>query len=114
MTSVVVQRVVTLPAKGMDISEPLLSSEASLVSRGKAYLCEEGTGEQPIQYTVAFRPGIRCGQLVEIQDSIIGTAFRGKITAISHDITRDGETGAVRALTTMTIKKESTFTVVPT
>jgi hypothetical protein len=111
---IVVQRDNPLPAEAQDIVEPLLGdSVPAATERGRTFLCEEGTGEQPIVYTTLFRPGVRLGQLVEITDSILGINFRGKVISISHKVTRGGQFDPFKILTTLTIRKSSEFTVIP-
>jgi hypothetical protein len=41
---------------------------------------------QPVELTIAYRSGLRLGQLVEIHDSLLGESFRGKITGIAHSV----------------------------
>lgn len=112
--SVLVQRPNPVPVEGLTIVEPLLGSDEAAVSRGRAFLCEEGTGEEPVRYTTLFRPGVRPGQLVLVTDSIIGKDFLGKVTSVQHTVTRDGDTGALVKKTELTVKISTNFTVTST
>jgi len=41
---------------------------------------------QPVELTIAYRSGLRLGQLAEVHDSLLGESFRGKITGIAHSV----------------------------
>ena len=70
---------------GDDIIEPLLGNIAVALSRGRAEI-DAAMDIQPVELTIAYRSGLRLGQLAEIHDSLLGESFRGKITGIAHTI----------------------------
>jgi len=110
---IVVQREDPVPVEAQDIVEPLLgSSIPAATERGRVFLSEEGCGEQPVEYTTLFRQGLALGQIIQIKDSILGLDFKGKLIGIKHTITRGGANEPFQLMTTLTIKKSSTFQVV--
>lgn len=70
--------------KGSDITEPLLYSLEAKLARGTAEMDEHSEEQQVVDLTITYRPGVRMGQLVEVNDSIQGATWRGKITGIAH------------------------------
>ena len=67
---------------GEDIIDPLLSTEAAAIARGRAELNKRSLSEQRRIYDVDFRTGIRKGQVVEVFDEAAGKLVRGKISEI--------------------------------
>ncbi len=49
---------------GVEISEPLLNGEASLIERGRAEMDERAHPRRTISLTIVPRPGLRQGLLV--------------------------------------------------
>ena len=70
--------------KGEDIISPLLWTIEAKLARGTAEMGAHAEPMQSVSLTIVYRPGLRLGQLVEVNDSIQGASWRGKITGISH------------------------------
>ncbi|MBF0602127.1 MAG: hypothetical protein HQL07_00370 [Nitrospirae bacterium] len=69
--------------RGLDISDPLLTSDEAKRSRGRAEI-DAGEPLQEVSLTCLHRPGFEPGQLVEVHDALMGQSWRGKITSVSH------------------------------
>ena len=69
--------------RGSDIVDPLLTELSVALARGKTELDEQALLQQNVQQEVAFRVGVRLGQLVETHDALQGVSWKGKITGIS-------------------------------
>ena len=81
---------------GDDIIDPLLSTQAVAINRGRNELDRRATVKIPVTLRTIFRPGVLLGQLVEVSDSLQGIVYRAKVTQIRHDLT---QTKATTALT---------------
>ena len=90
--------------QGPDIIDPLLSTIPAAVARGRAEI-NANSGLQEVEMEVRFRSGLRLGQLVEVQDSLLNRTWRGKITGIRHVSTGGTVT------TQLTVLKPSTFVI---
>lgn len=75
---------------GEDIVDPLISTVAIALIRGRNELDQRATPKVPVRYTTVYRKGLLLGSLVEIADSLYGRIVFGKITAISHAISPEG------------------------
>ncbi len=69
--------------RGPDISDPLLATDDTKRSRGRAEI-DAGESLQEVFLTCLHRPGFMPGQLVEVHDALMGQSWRGKITSVSH------------------------------
>ncbi|MBF0174145.1 MAG: hypothetical protein HQL83_11970 [Magnetococcales bacterium] len=69
--------------RGLDISDPLLTSDEAKRSRGRAEI-DAGESLQEVSLSCLHRPGFMPGQLVEVHDALMGQSWRGKITSVSH------------------------------
>jgi hypothetical protein len=78
--------------KGQDIVEALLSSTAAKLERGRVELDEHALPVQSVSMDITHRPGVRLGQLVEVNDSTQGKTWRGKITAVAIKIAQSSHT----------------------
>ncbi len=72
--------------QGPDIEDRLCCTVAVALSRGRNEL-DENCGLQSIAITSVLRPNLRTGMLVEIQDSLQGQVWKGKIASIRHTVT---------------------------
>jgi hypothetical protein len=72
--------------EGMPIVEPLLSDEA-LLHRGVAEMDAHAAPFNQVEMAVAFRPGLRLGQIVEATDPSAATPYRAKVTGIQITVT---------------------------
>lgn len=81
---------------GDDITDPLISTQAVAVNRGRNELDRRATVKVPVNLRTIFRPGVLLGQLVEVNDSLQGITYRAKVVQIRHDIE---QTKATTALT---------------
>lgn len=66
---------------GVPIVEPLLSDDA-LIHRGRAEMDANAHQMTRVELDIAFRPGLRLGQIVSVVSPASGGAFRGKIIGI--------------------------------
>lgn len=89
MISVIVER---QPAdrQGPDISEPLITSEAVAVERGRNEIDASCSSREIVTGSGPLRGYLQPGKLIEIMDMESGP-WRGRITAFSLTLTR-GET----------------------
>lgn len=71
---------------GQDIFDPLISTTAVALARGRNELDEQGSGLQPVELTIPFRPGLRNGQVVRVEEELFGTHWYGKIVSLSHSV----------------------------
>ena len=69
--------------RGTDISDPLLTTDAAKISRGRSEI-DAGESLQEVSITCLHRTGFMPGQLVEVHDALMGQSWRGKITGVSH------------------------------
>ena len=69
--------------RGIDISDPLLTTDKAKRSRGRAEI-DAAESLQEVSLTCLHRPGFMPGQLVEVHDAMLGRSWRGKITSVSH------------------------------
>ncbi|MBF0189085.1 MAG: DUF1320 family protein [Magnetococcales bacterium] len=83
---------------GADISEPLLSHTLAKLSRGRAEI-DAGEDLQEISLSSIFQPDAQPGRIAEIHDALMGRAWRGKITSVSHQI------AGPRATTAMELRR---------
>lgn len=84
-----------------DIVDPLMSEVGVGLSRGRAEL-DQGALADEQQLDMKLMD-IRIGELVEIDDSILGN-WRGKVTSTMHSITIDDD-GNLEATTRITVRK---------
>ena len=84
LTDLIVQRENSHPFKHEDIYDPLIQGDSCAVSRGRAVLDEEGVGNQAVTFEVPFTKGLKVGQLVDVDDLVLGRHWRGKLVGISH------------------------------
>lgn len=84
VVSVVIHNAGLTPGK--DIIEFILSSNLAQRSRGLAELGKRGSDIQVADMTIKYRTGLRIKQMVEVQDSLQGVSWKGKIVGISHRV----------------------------
>lgn len=70
--------------QGKDIVDALLSDLGVALSRGRAELDENGRPYQEVDLEIIYTAGVENGMLIEVQDSLQGITWRGKITGIRH------------------------------
>ena len=64
----------------------LLSELPACIQRGRNELDESAHGSQLVTIEMVFRPGIRLGQLVKVQETLFGSSWYAKITGIKHHV----------------------------
>ena len=79
---------------GVPIVEPLLSDSA-LIQRGRAEMDQNAQPLNVRELDLFFRPGIRPGQLLSVEDPATGDLARGKVTGMSITLSRANLTYAV-------------------
>lgn len=99
MTDLIVQRG-SGDKPGDDISDPLLTTIAAALSRGRAEL-DEGTLADQAQIERTWHDH-RLGDTVSLRDPIAGR-WRGKVTGVQHTIEIDSE-GNVSGRTDLTVR----------
>lgn len=72
--------------QGDDIVDPLLSTVAVGLSRGRAELDENSSAHQLNTLTINYRAGLELGQLVEVVDLLLARVWKGKIIGITQQI----------------------------
>lgn len=70
---------------GSPIVEPLLSDDA-LIHRGRAEMDANAHEINRVTLSIAWRPGIRLGQLIEASDPANATPWRGKVAGVSISV----------------------------
>lgn len=86
---------------GDDIVDPLLSNVSAALSRGRAELDQNSLADEQ-QLIILFK-NIFVGQLVEVEDSVLGS-WKGKVLSVGHTIVINDE-GHLSAETTLTLSK---------
>lgn len=86
---IVVRRDPCGPYKHEDIVQPLLgNSTEAAVSLGESILDAEGVGSQGVEYVIMYRPGLQCGLLVKLFDTLAMAWVHGKIVSVEHTCER--------------------------
>jgi len=107
---VIVRRDPCGPYKYEDITEPLLgSSMEAAATRGAAVLDENGTGLQAVEYVIIYQPGLRCGLLVRLFDTLAAQMVYGKIVSVEHTCSRQEDTESVTLLTKLKLMMPTQF-----
>lgn len=103
MISVTVQRD---PAnrRGPDISDPLITSEAVAVERGRNEIDANCSQRQLVTLDVMPVAGVRVNSLVEVQ-GIDVQPWRGMVTAIAIRVALDGD--QLTRTMTLTVEREA-------
>lgn len=94
--------------QGEDVVDPLITSTAVALARGRNELDEQAHGMLELDVVTLYRTGVRCGQLARFVDSRSGEAWVGKISGIGHDVSRD-DRGGVELTTRLRIRKPTVF-----
>jgi hypothetical protein len=89
--------------RGEDIVDPLITTVAVALQRGRNELDRQGSGLQEVSVETVYRPGVRLGQLGYYVDVRSGLSWYGKVSGISHRI--DGPA----LTTTLQIEKPTDF-----
>jgi hypothetical protein len=88
---------------GDDIIDPLMSTLAVALQRGRNELDERSSSMQQVSLEIAYRPDVRAGQVGAFLDIQNGLVWFGKISGISH--TFDGSS----LITTLIVKRPTNF-----
>lgn len=78
---------------GEDIEEVLLSTRPAQVARGRYELDENGSAKYEVDLVVLYRPGLRNGKLVQIEDEFQGETYKGKIVGLSFRVGEAAQLG---------------------
>jgi hypothetical protein len=92
---------------GEDIVEPLITTLPVALERGRNELDDRAHALQEVDLVVHFRPGLRLGQVIEVQESLFGVSWFGKIVGLSHAFSENQQA----PLTTIRLKRPSDFFV---
>ena len=84
--------------RGEDINNPLLCTLSVALQRGQVEI-DNITPSRTVQMAVKFRSGLKTGQLISVVDSLQGTSWKGKITAIDSGIS------GAKLTTNLTVKR---------
>lgn len=68
---------------GEDIVDPMIVSVSVALERGR-YEINEKSGMRSTTLQTKYRNIVRLGDIAEVHDSLQGSIWRGKISAISH------------------------------
>lgn len=109
LTDLIVQRTNAHPYKHEDVYDVLIQGDECALSRGRAVLDESGVGHQVVAFDIPYMKGIRLGQIVEVEDLILNTSWRGKIIGIGHKLQIGS--GSLLAVTNLKVKKPSKYFV---
>lgn len=88
--------------QGEDIIDALITSPEVAVLRGRVEIDREEPVER-IVLEARYKPGLKNGQIIEVQDSLFGRTWRGKVIGISHNISQ------VAVTTTLTVEKPQNY-----
>lgn len=69
--------------EGPEVFEPLLATVGAALARG-AQEINASTPVTPVTVEVTYRIGLRRGQLIEVNDSLLGISWRAQIMDLSH------------------------------
>lgn len=70
---------------GGEISEALLGDDVpAALARGRAELDANATAWERVSLECRYKPELRLGDVVEVDDPVLGAAWRGKIVGIVH------------------------------
>lgn len=69
-----------------DVVDPLIGSIPTAISRGRAVVDASAERMKPVTITAVYRDGLRNGQLLRVNDSIVGT-WSGQLVSITHRAT---------------------------
>lgn len=69
--------------RGEDIQNRLICQLDVALARGRNE-CDENSGLQKVVISSRLRSGILNGHVAEVQDSLQGAAWRGKVTSVRH------------------------------
>lgn len=109
---IVVKRDPCGPYKYTDVSEPLLgTSVEAAISLGESILDEYGTGSQSVEYVIAYRAGLKCGLLVKVFDTLSLEWIYGKIVAVEHNVSREGDNSIVLRSTIKLLRPTPFFSI---
>ena len=83
----------------------LLTELPACLQRGRNELDDTAHGSQIVTMQIKFRPGLRLGQVVEVQETLFGKAWQAKITGIKHSLQNS------KLITDLTLFKPTDFFV---
>jgi hypothetical protein len=81
MVDIIVQRAGG-DSPGDDIVDPLTSTVAVALVRGRNALDAQASDKVPVTYTLLPQPGLQLGQLLELHDAQTGQSFKAKLLKI--------------------------------
>lgn len=64
----------------------LLTELPAVLQRGRNELDEHAHGSQVVTMHVRFRPGLRLGQVIKVEESLFGNPWYAKLTGIKHTV----------------------------
>lgn len=71
--------------QGEDVIDPLLTTDAACLERGRIEL-DKGSGLQPLELECVYRDGLLLGDVVEIHDPLHSTTYYGILSHITHSV----------------------------
>lgn len=106
---IVVRRDPCGPYKHQDVVESLLGSSVDAgIVLGESILDEYGTGAQSVEYTIVYRPNLRCGMLVKVFDSLMDQWIVGKVISVEHRGMRESG-GSITLISTLKLLVPTQF-----
>lgn len=107
---VIVRRAIIGPYKHQDVTQPLLgNSIEAAIELGSTILDENGTGAQSVEYTVTYRPGLHCGLIVQLFDTLLNQTIYGKIISVEHSAQRSGDHASIVLTTKLKLLRPTQF-----
>lgn len=92
---------------GDDIVDPLISAIPVAIQRGRNELDERATAPQQVTAETVYRAGVRRGHLARFYDMQNGITFASKVTGITHQIGKVGN--SVQLTTTLRVTRPTDF-----
>lgn len=71
--------------QGEDVQDRLICTLEVALARGRNE-CDENSGLQKVVISSRLRTDVRNGLVSEVQDSLQGATWRGKVTSVRHSV----------------------------
>ena len=89
---------------GDDIIDPLIGSIPVAIQRGRNELDARSVPLKKVDTEALYRVGVRLGQLARFHDLLNGVEWSGKISGISHQVTK-AENDSVQLTTKLKVER---------
>lgn len=92
---------------GDNIVDPLIGSVPVAIQRGRNELDARASGLREVDIEAVYRAGVRMGQLAKIFDMQTGVPWLGKISGVTHQISKAGD--STQLTTRLRVEKPTNF-----